>query len=92
MKEACERENQLRKAEGEEEEHDDDEDDDDDDEEDEEPNRDEGAVFQNESECYHHTREGGLMSEVERTRALTQPRRTICCDQSLSRASSLHAS
>ncbi|KYN13347.1 hypothetical protein ALC57_14360 [Trachymyrmex cornetzi] len=41
---------------------------------------------------YRLTREGGLMSEVERTRALTQPRRTICCDQSRSRASSLHAS
>ena len=33
---------------------------------------------------YCLTREGGLMSEVERTRALTQPRRTICCDQSRS--------
>ncbi|KYQ52194.1 hypothetical protein ALC60_08809 [Trachymyrmex zeteki] len=41
---------------------------------------------------YRLTREGGLMSEVERTRALTQPRRTIYYDQSRSRASSLHAS
>ncbi|KYN08756.1 hypothetical protein ALC62_00212 [Cyphomyrmex costatus] len=40
---------------------------------------------------YRLTREGGLMLEVERTRALTQPCRTICCDQSRSRASSLHA-
>lgn len=33
------------------------------------------------AEC-HLAREGGLMSEVEQTRALTQPRRTICRDQS----------
>lgn len=37
------------------------------------------------------TREGGLMSEVERTRASAQPRRTICYDQSLLRVS-LHGS
>lgn len=73
MKEACERENQLRKAEGEEEEeeHDDDDDhdeDEDEEEEDEERNGDEGGVSARSGYLQNHSRTSYISRSLPRAR------------------------